>query len=158
MEVKRAAITWISAVIYLKRITSGINCAVSRSKSHILISNPTHHRDTKTPYVWLDTVAFLVEVRVDPLGLKWKWSATDKYRHSLKIIWIILNYNCTVLYRNSVCFTNFLKMYSFHREKKRGNYNEYQVLKAILISDMNETPSRIKKACKDDNKCNKSVI
>lgn len=47
-----------------------IKCITNDRKRHILRSNMTHHGDTKTPYVWLDTVAFLVEVRVDPLGLK----------------------------------------------------------------------------------------
>lgn len=31
---------------------------------------PTHHGDAEAPYVRLDTVALLVQVRVDPLGLK----------------------------------------------------------------------------------------
>lgn len=30
------------------------------------------HRDPKAPNVRLDAVAFLVEVRIDPLGLEWK--------------------------------------------------------------------------------------
>lgn len=32
--------------------------------------NCAHHRDPEAPNVRLDAVAFLVEVRIDPLGLR----------------------------------------------------------------------------------------
>lgn len=31
-----------------------------------------HHCDPEAPNVRLDAVAFLAEVRIDPLGLKWE--------------------------------------------------------------------------------------
>lgn len=68
-------------------------CFICNTNRLISISNHTHHRDTKTPYVWLHTVALLVEVRVDPLRLKRIWLASDKSHHYLKIILAIINHN-----------------------------------------------------------------
>lgn len=45
-----------------------------KRKNHSIRSTrptvPPHHGDAEAPYVRLDTVALLVQVRVDPLGLK----------------------------------------------------------------------------------------
>lgn len=44
--------------------------ALKKTKNFTLAAVPTHHGDAEAPYVRLDTVALLVKVWVDPLGLK----------------------------------------------------------------------------------------
>lgn len=44
--------------------------AFERTKSFTLAGVPAHHGDAEAPYVRLDTVALLVQVGVDPLGLR----------------------------------------------------------------------------------------
>lgn len=48
----------------------GVSTTTTPKKPHL--QNGAHHRDPEAPNVRLDTVAFLVEVRIDPLGLKRK--------------------------------------------------------------------------------------
>lgn len=44
--------------------------ALKKTESFTLAAVLTHHGDAEAPYVRLDTVALLVKVWVDPLGLK----------------------------------------------------------------------------------------
>lgn len=61
---------------------------VQVEKIQISMYSSAHHCDTEAPYVRLDTVAFLVEVRVDPLRLKKKTLRTDKWYKYLIITFL----------------------------------------------------------------------